>query len=86
MKGENIDPAVLGSVSREIWFRGGSRDATQTAIARLYSALGSLKADKISGYRREVAMALAVGASDSDGRPNPDKLSHLIESFLVAIK
>jgi hypothetical protein len=86
MKNGSVDPGVLGNISRDIWFHGSSRDETQTAIARLYAALSSLKANNHLGYHREVAMALAVGMSDPDGRPNPDRVSHLIELFLKAIK
>jgi hypothetical protein len=86
MKGANVDPATVGSLSRDIWFHSGSRDETQTAIARLYAALSNLKAKSDLGYRREVAMALAVGMSDPDGRPNADRLRHLIDLFVQVIQ
>jgi hypothetical protein len=86
MRGVNADPAIAGSLSREIWFYGGSRDEVQTAIARLYAALSSLKAKSDLGYRREIAMALAVVTSDPDGRLNVDKLRHLIELFVQVIQ
>ena len=58
----------------------------QTANSRLYAALSSLKAKNHLGYQREVAMALAVGISDPDGRPVANKLRHLIQLFVKAIE
>lgn len=81
MKQTSVAPATVGSLSRAIWFHGGSRDGIQTAIVRLYAALSSSKAKNDGGYRREVAMAIAVGTSDPDGRPNADMVHHLIVLF-----
>lgn len=86
MRGASVAPATVGNLSREIWFHGGSRDEVQTAIARLYAAASSLKAKSDLGYRREIAMALAIAVSDEDGRVNVDKLRHLIELFVQTIQ
>jgi hypothetical protein len=75
------DPDTLTRASRDIWYHDLSRDEFQTAIAGLYAALASLQAKNYPGYRRETAMALAVGASGQDGRPLPDKLRYIIEFF-----
>lgn len=66
---------------REIWYYEGDRDELQTAIARLYEALAALLKGDFAGYSRATAMAVAVSLLDARGRPVPDRVQEVVESF-----
>jgi len=72
----------LGRLSREIWYFDLARDSLQTSISRLYAALADFFAGDDLGYRRQVAMVVAIFASDPSGRPVPGKLAELRDYFL----
>lgn len=61
------DPHDLLRKAREVWYHGGTRDSAQTAIARLFEALGNMSQDD-RGYRRALASAVTVAASE-EGSP-----------------
>lgn len=63
----SYDPRDLIRKAREVWYHRGTRDSAQTAIARLFEALGYLSQDD-RGYRRALASAITVAASD-EGSP-----------------
>ena len=64
---KNPDSHELIRKAREVWYHEGTRDGAQTAIARLFEALGYLSQDD-RGYRRALASAITVAASE-EGSP-----------------
>jgi hypothetical protein len=77
------DPASedLDRISREIWYDKGTRDEAQTAIARLYDALACYSRGDDAGYRKSLAMAVMVIASDERGSPSPLTITKMIDLF-----
>ncbi|HIP96070.1 MAG TPA: hypothetical protein EYH32_02510 [Anaerolineae bacterium] len=71
----------LVCLAREAWYYDLDRDELRTAISRLYEALGALVDNNLRGYRRCIAAAVEVAASDRTGRPLPKGLECIIGCF-----
>jgi hypothetical protein len=82
MRSSGLTADELGHKSRAVWYDGGTRDAIQTSISRLYEAAASLAGGNHWGYCRAVAMAIGVAVDGFDGKRSISTLECLVDSFL----
>jgi hypothetical protein len=69
---------------RTIWYADGTRDAGQTAIARLYEGLAGKLSGNALGYQKALAMAIQAIVMDENGQPLPIAVEKMIEMYLQA--
>ncbi len=74
-------PQEIIRLSRDIWYYELCRDKAQTAISRLYEALSYFLGNHQIAYRRTLAVAIIIVASDESAEPSLTVLEKIIDLY-----
>lgn len=72
---------ALLKAAQDVWYLGGGRDIVRTAVSRVCEANAALEGGDTKAYRRLLAVAVGVLATDADELESRRRVKVVIESF-----